>query len=212
MDSNRDLKAEDGIIIGNVENKSELSNPIARAMVQNFDATLLDFVLSSSPESIHEVGCGEGRVLELIKEAINPAPALRGSDFSKQIITQLQKFGSDEITYVQRSIYDLEPSVDSAELIICCEVLEHLEDPDAALESLKQLDASSYIMSVPREPLWRILNMARLKYVGDLGNTPGHLNHWSSSSFISFLKSHGFNITALRKPFPWTMVKGSFHR
>jgi hypothetical protein len=30
---------------------------------------------------------------------------------------------------------------------------------------------------VPREPIWRIGNMARGRYLGDLGNTPGHIQH-----------------------------------
>ena len=36
---------------------------------------------------------------------------------------------------------------------------------------------------MPREPLWRGLNMARGAYLKDLGNTPGHVNHWSKRSF-----------------------------
>jgi hypothetical protein len=40
------------------------------------------------------------------------------------------------------------------------------------------------LVSVPREPLWRMLNMARGAYWPALGNTPGHLNHWSRRSFV----------------------------
>ena len=39
--------------------------------------------------------------------------------------------------------------------------------------------ARALLVSVPREPLWRGLNMARGAYMRDLGNTPGHVNHWS---------------------------------
>jgi len=61
------------------------------------------------------------------------------------------------------------------------------------------------IVSVPREPLWRALNLARLKYVGALGNTAGHLNHWSRRSFVDFLERR-FDVVEVRSPIPWTMA------
>ncbi len=61
------------------------------------------------------------------------------------------------------------------------------------------------IVSVPREPLWRTVNMARGAYLKDLGNTPGHVNHWSKRSFVSLLERHG-EVVEARSPFPWTML------
>jgi len=61
------------------------------------------------------------------------------------------------------------------------------------------------LVSVPREPLWRALNLARGAYVRDLGNTPGHLNHWSRRAFVALLSRFG-EVVQLRSPFPWTMV------
>ena len=60
-------------------------------------------------------------------------------------------------------------------------------------------------MSVPREPVWRMLNMARGAYVRDLGNTPGHINHFSKRSFARVVARHG-EIVEMRSPFPWTMA------
>jgi hypothetical protein len=61
------------------------------------------------------------------------------------------------------------------------------------------------LVSVPREPLWRMLNVARGAYVRDLGNTPGHLNHWSKRSFTKLLSRYG-EVAERRSPFPWTML------
>jgi hypothetical protein len=47
--------------------------------------------------------------------------------------------------------------------------------------------------------------MARGAYLRDLGNTPGHLNHWSKRSFVSLLERHG-EVVEARAPFPWTML------
>ena len=61
------------------------------------------------------------------------------------------------------------------------------------------------LVSVPREPLWRMLNIARGAYIAQLGNTPGHLNHWSKRSFTKLLSRYG-QVAEVRSPFPWTML------
>ena len=50
------------------------------------------------------------------------------------------------------------------ELIVCCEVLEHLVDAEGALDVVAGLARPWAILSVPREPLWRALNLLRLAY------------------------------------------------
>ena len=79
-----------------------------------------------------------------------------------------------------------------------------ITDP-AALAELSRVCSGAFIASVPFEPIWRVGNLARRRYVRDLGNTPGHLNHWSKASFVRMLARHG-EIVAVRSPFPWTMV------
>jgi hypothetical protein len=83
--------------------------------------------------------------------------------------------------------------------------MEHLEQPQRALQALQRITTSDLILSVPREPLWRVLNLARGKYVPALGNTPGHLQHWSRRGFIS-LASRFFDVVEVVSPLPWTML------
>jgi hypothetical protein len=61
------------------------------------------------------------------------------------------------------------------------------------------------LVSVPREPLWRALNLARGAYVTDLGNTPGHVNHWSRRRLTRMLSRYG-TVVEVRTPFPWTQA------
>jgi hypothetical protein len=61
------------------------------------------------------------------------------------------------------------------------------------------------LVSVPHEPLWRMLNVARGAYLRQLGNTPGHLNHWTQRGFVALLGRYG-QIVQTRSPFPWTML------
>jgi len=86
------------------------------------------------------------------------------------------------------------------------EVLEHVPDPEHAVAEMARCARGGHVLvSVPREPLWRGLNMARGAYWRDLGNTPGHVNHWSKRSFTDLLSRHG-EVVEARSPFPWTML------
>jgi SAM-dependent methyltransferase len=91
------------------------------------------------------------------------------------------------------------------DLASAIEVLEHVPDPEHTVAEMARCAARHLLVSVPREPLWRGLNLARGAYVRDLGNTPGHLNHWSRGSFERLLARHG-DVVETRSPFPWTML------
>lgn len=202
--NNHEKQAEDGILIGNQVDKANVKNPIARKLVAGFDNALFQGLDTLYPESIHEVGCGEGRLTRMIRDRYR-IPVL-ATDFSQTLIEENRAGDSESIDFRQLSIYDLDPNVHRRDVVVCCEVLEHLEDPFAGLQALRSLQARSYLLSVPREPVWRMLNMARFKYWDDWGNTPGHLNHWNCKSFSALLNRTGFVIHKSLNPFPWIMV------
>lgn len=196
---------ENGIIAGNLYNKYETCNPIAKYLMKSFYNSLNVLIYKTHAIKIHEVGCGEGNIsILLAKQEMN----VRASDFSHQVIAEAKENARNnnvDITFQTMSIYDLDPKRDSADLVICCEVLEHLEKPQEAIDILSQLASPYLIVSVPREPLWRGLNLLRGKYISSLGNTPGHIQHWSTSQFINLLSSK-LNVIALLTPVPWSMA------
>jgi 2-polyprenyl-3-methyl-5-hydroxy-6-metoxy-1,4-benzoquinol methylase len=180
--------------------------------VEGFVNQLAGLVVQTGATEVHEVGCGEGELLLSLATggawAMGAQASLRGSDVSTEVIEEARRRARAarlDIRFKSASIHDLDPVEDSAELILCCEVLEHLEDPAAALEAAGQLARPWLLVSVPREPLWRVLNLARLKYVKDLGNTPGHRQHWSQRSFLDFVGKR-VEVVAVRTPLPWTMA------
>ena len=91
------------------------------------------------------------------------------------------------------------------DLAAAIEVLEHVPEPEATLAEMARVARRRLLVSVPREPLWRGLNVARGAYLGALGNTPGHVNHWSKRSFAALLSRYG-TVEQVRSPFPWTML------
>ena len=185
--------------------KYQSGNWIAGKLVDNFMAGILDAVRAAGNPQVHEVGCGEGHILGVLAA---DGFQVRGCDISETSLVVAARESTRrgfDIPLAQKSIYDLDPQVDAADTVLCCEVLEHLTDPEAGLRRLVAITRKDLILSVPNEPVWHLLNMARGKYLTALGNTPGHYQHWSSRQFVRFIEQHA-EVVSVRKPLPWTLV------
>lgn len=196
---------EAGITAGNVYNKYESRNPIARILQNGFERNILDLLKIANPASIHEAGCGEGYwTLRLSDLGYN----ITGSDFSQKAIDaareNCQCKGLDAEMFTVNGIYDLPPNY-GAEMMLCLEVFEHLKEPEKAIAHMATLSKPWLLCSVPNEPVWSLLNMVRGKYWGSLGNTPGHLQRFRPKKFLKLLANH-FEIAEVRKPLPWTIA------
>ncbi|MEM7022391.1 MAG: class I SAM-dependent methyltransferase [Pseudomonadota bacterium] len=193
------------VVAGNVFPKYTSRNPLVRLLVANFRSNLRELAEQTGAHQVHEVGCGEGF---LARQLAAQGFSVRGSDLSGTTIAEARQRSAEvapPIAYQVADLYQLSPERDAAELVICCEVLEHLPDTARALSILRQLARPYLIVSVPKEPLWRILNMLRGKYWSALGNTPGHLQHWTRDGFTTLLRRH-FDVLEVRAPLPWTMA------
>ena len=179
-------------------------NPISKYLVSNFLAEINKLVVKSAPNSIHEVGCGEGHIISKI---LNEKFSIMGSDISEQCLSIARNTLAKKknVNLINNDIYNLSPENHSADLVICCEVLEHLFYPEKAIEVLASITKKNLILSVPREPIWRILNILRFKYIKNLGNTPGHIQHWSKKNFIKFIQIY-MEVQIVRSPLPWTIL------
>ena len=178
---------------------------IAR-FLQEIDAA----VLATAPGSILDVGCGEGIVTE--RMAAVSGAATVGVDLGTEgLHGEWRRREGERLSFRPGSAYDLPFEDGSFDLVCALEVLEHLERPRAALAELARVSRVSVLVSVPREPLWRISHLLALRDVQSLGNTPGHVNHWSSGRFQQLVREYG-EVVSFERPFPWLVTRFQPHR
>lgn len=195
------------MIAGNFEDKYNSKNPISKLLVKSFLKTFQELLyISGTPKKIVELGTGEG---ELIKEVLKHFPGSKvwGSDISREIVKKATaNLKGRGVKLSTQDIHKLSYREKYFDLVICCEVLEHVENPEKALREIRRITRGKVILSVPQEPLWRILNISRGKYLKNFGNTPGHLNHFTPAQFSGLVERSGFKILLKKYPLPWQMV------
>jgi SAM-dependent methyltransferase len=197
--------SEGGIVTGNTYDKYASGNPLVRRLMQGFERSLDELLERGDPESLLDVGCGEGVLVQRVAQRLHPRRVV-GIDLEEgSIQAGWARHQAPNLEYRTMHAQELPFGEGEFDMVSAIEVLEHLPDPEGTLEQMARCAQRHLLVSVPREPLWRGLNMARGAYWAHLGNTPGHLNHWSRSAFVRLLARHG-EVVEARSPFPWTML------
>ncbi|HEY8473044.1 MAG TPA: class I SAM-dependent methyltransferase [Natronosporangium sp.] len=196
-----------GVVIGNHTQKYTARNPAIRWLTARWVARLegvLDRV-AADPGGTQgralEVGCGEGVIAQKLAQRWPRVAALDLPDAGLRAQWR-QRPGPG---YLHADGHALPFGDRRFDVVVAAEVLEHLPDPARGLAEMARVSARHLVLSVPREPIFRSCNLLAGRYVKDLGNTPGHLNHWSTRSFVRFVGTVG-RVRLVTKPFPWTVV------
>ena len=195
----------DGVVTGNTFDKYGSANPVVRRLMAGFERSLDELFDSAAPRSLLDVGCGEGTLVQRWAQRIGDGRVV-GIDLEEDSIQAgWRQHQAANLEYRVVAAQELPFAAGEFDMVSAIEVLEHLPEPERALAEMARCAERHLLVSVPREPLWRMLNMARGAYWAALGNTPGHLNHWSRRSFVALLARHG-EVVEVRSPFPWTML------
>ena len=197
--------AADPVPTGNTYDKYNTTNPVARRLQAGFERSLGDLFEQTSPTSLLDIGCGEGvltsRWAQQLGERRVVGIDLEDAKLQAEWATRRQP----NLEYRVMRAENLPFSDDEFDVATAIEVLEHVPDPEHTVAEMARVAEGHLLVSVPREPLWRALNLVRGSYLSEMGNTPGHLNHWSKRSFVDLLSRHG-EIVEARTPLPWTML------
>lgn len=200
-----------GTVVGNLYDKYAARNPLIRWLTARFLADLeevLDELAASSPQArVLEVGCGEGEITARLRRRWDSVTALDLPDAGLR-----RRWSSVEgARFLHANAEQLPFGDDAFDIVVSIEVFEHLLDPLRGLAELARVGRGHLLLSVPREPLFRMGNLLTGRHLGALGNTPGHLNHWSSRRFQRFVAAVA-TVQRRLTPFPWTIVWAALPR
>ncbi len=190
---------------GNTFDKYGSTNPVVRRLMAGFEGTLAQLFAQAAPESVLDVGCGEGVLTHQWAQQLGERRIVGIDLDDEKLKAEWATRRRPNLEYRTMLAENMPFAENEFDVACAIEVLEHVPDPAHTVAEMARVATRHLLVSVPREPLWRMLNMARGAYLAQLGNTPGHVNHWSKRSFVRLLSQHG-EIVEARSPFPWTML------
>lgn len=198
-------RAEDGAVAnvpGNYYDKHGSGNPMVRMIMDRFHGKLIDAIRTLRPDSILDVGCGEGRTTDLVCEALG----VRVVGVELESVALAKRSGLQPVTFALGSAYQLPFRSSSFDLVLATEVLEHLDTPAGAVLEAARVARRACVFTVPNEPWFRGANLARGAYIAQLGNTPGHIQNWTIGTFRRFLGTMGFSSVSVHWNQIWSMA------
>jgi SAM-dependent methyltransferase len=182
--------------------KYRTANPVVRAMIGHFYGRLRAVVEQLGAGSALDAGCGEGEAIERLRDVLPERVA--GVDLAAESV----RYAAARLPFAEisrQSVYELDFGDGEFDLVLCLEVLEHLERPDVALRELVRVARRDVVVSVPYEPYFRIGSLLRGKHLASLGNHPEHLNHWNRRTLRPFVRAGGAR-AEIRVAFPWLIA------
>jgi 2-polyprenyl-3-methyl-5-hydroxy-6-metoxy-1,4-benzoquinol methylase len=190
---------------GNTYDKYGSTNPVVRRLMAGFERSLDELFSAAAPGSVLDVGCGEGVLTEQWAQRLGSGRVVGVDLKDPKLEAEWSGRRRPNLQFQPMRVQQLAFADDEFDLVAATEVLEHVDGPEPALAEMARVARRHLLVSVPHEPLWRGLNVARGAYLRELGNTPGHVNHWTRRSFVTLLGRFG-EVQSIRAPFPWTML------
>ena len=122
---------ENGLVVGSAS-KYQTRNPIGRLLLNGFDHAVSNCIFSTNHSSVLEIGCGEGHVTELI--LATDVKKVKATDISYTLIQEnSDRIKDPRVSFETQDLMYI-TSCEHFDLVVCCEVLEHLDDPDLAID------------------------------------------------------------------------------
>ena len=190
---------------GNTLDKRTVSGVEGR-MVDAFTRQAVDLVREIPATRLLDVGCGDGHLIRHIADQERSLEVVGIDADLPELTRSWERLGSARVSFQPADVYQLPFEDNSFQIVTAFELLEHVEDPHWALREMRRVCSGWLIASVPLEPWWCIGNLVRRRYVRQLGNTPGHIHHWSRHGFGRLLRPHG-DLQYLKRTAMWTMAR-----
>ena len=169
------------------QNKWEFDNSLYQKHLEMYLDHMYTYLKLTRTTRVLDVGCGEGIVYRALRER-GWTGEWTGIDASVEAV-EFARNASPEAKWQQGNAFEIPFPDKNFELVFCSQVMEHLQNPVAALQECARVASAWLLLSVPREPLFRALTWLSVNL--KIGGDPGHVNHWSSAGFRKFVGTVG---------------------
>lgn len=176
--------------------KHTTSNWLYRWHLRVFHEAIYELLKQAEPETVLDAGCGEGFVIDFLRKK-DPSLRFTGVDADEGAIAYAKAMLDEDVRLRTGNVYKLPFSDSSFDAVLCSEVLEHLDDPVKAVEEIKRVTRRYAVITVPREPYFRLLN--DMGQALGLSPDPGHVNFWTHRSFQDFINGRFSKATFMVK-------------
>jgi ubiquinone/menaquinone biosynthesis C-methylase UbiE len=177
---------------------------------------LMDYIKIHKPQRLLDVGSGRG-IITL--ELHNLVPEIHGIEFSESNLQDAVRFRketeTDNVFFHKANGKRLPFRDNHFDLVICSQVLEHIENPQDVIREIARVAKDKVIIDVPT-PLWETWQFSqwvwnrvkkpsrtlkRYREVRKEGTAtikrafqPGHVNKWPPWKWHNIVKSNGIRI------------------
>lgn len=159
-----------------------------------------------------DVGCGTGAITARLRA---PGREVYGCDASESgTLHAVATLGADRVrrTHADADLRELFPGIDAWDVLVSCEVVEHLYDPRAFARACFQglRSGGSLVITTPYHGRAKWLALALAGHVDQHVNPLwdcGHIKFWSRDTLTKLLEEAGFRVVSFRgagrAPYLW---------
>ena len=166
-------------------------------------STVQELVGELDLSHILDLDCGDGALLQWLSDS-HPNAACVGVGLSERLI------GEGRLAYPQLDLrvgppQRLELLENSQDLVVASDLFQSLHDPQRVLREMYRVTRRYVLITVPREPHWRLTNLLKLKHLMEAGRSPRHVQRYRKRDFLNMVGGH-FRLLSVRGPNPWITV------
>lgn len=176
---------------GNYSNSQKFSLPFAVKSYLEYRFIKSLYKNGNKPTSVLDVGCGDGRLLNIIKKTVSKTCKLEGIEISDHASVNARKNGYKVITGSIETI-NLEPN--NYDYIFMIQVIEHLHNPNESISKLRKALKEGGILVIETPDINCLdFKIFHKRYWGGY-HYPRHFNIFNRQNLSKLLNKNNLNL------------------
>jgi SAM-dependent methyltransferase len=174
-----------------IDGRYEVLHPTWHAEDSEWKGTQVIAMLSRNridPRTVCEIGCGAGGILRMLQRHLSPDCQFTGYEISPQAHARCAEHGNQSLRFILGNLLEQPPS--GLDLLLCMDVVEHVQDYLAFLKQVKQ-HGHQKLFHVPLD----LSVQGILREVPEaVRSSAGHLHYFTRKLFFEALQETGYKV------------------